>query len=586
MFRLRRFSTRLLILLLGLLFAALAATYIFVSRASFSNAIAHAETNLALAAGIFDETTRQRIEYLAGSAAVMSGDYAIRQVLQQEVPDRATLSSTLESYTQRVGAPVIALLDAQGRLQASSNPGMENENIGPFRYLSEQAAAADKPVASGFAYLDKALHALVVVPLYAPAPNVLGWFGLAFPIDEAIAQRLKSASQVEVTFVSTEVSGPPRVLASTLPADIAQAVAGIAAARMAGPQRYKPSPEPAAAPRAETIELPGDRYVTLFKTQAMLGTPDIMIVLQRALSAELAGARELEGQILGISLVALTVAAIIAFWIARGVSQPVLQLVAHTRHVAAGDYTRRLELKRADELGALATAFNEMSAGLTERDRVRDLLDKNVSPEIAAQLLREGAALGGEEREVTMLFADLRGFTTMSEKLRPQELLALLNRYLDRMSTEIERQGGVIDKFIGDAIMALFGAPTAQGDAAERAIAAALGMERALTQLNAELVAEGRPPLGMGIGINTARVVAGNIGSQRRLNYSVIGDGVNVASRLQSETRKTEFHANIITSAATVAALRVKTCSLRPLGSVQVKGRAEPVEIFAVEPPA
>jgi len=585
-FRLRRFSTRLLILLLGLLFAALAATYIFVSRASFSNAIAHAETNLALAAGIFDETTRQRIEYLAGSAAVMSGDYAIRQVLQQEVPDRATLSSTLESYTQRVGAPVIALLDAQGRLQASSNPGMENENIGPFRYLSEQAAAADKPVASGFAYLDKALHALVVVPLYAPAPNVLGWFGLAFPIDEAIAQRLKSASQVEVTFVSTEVSGPPRVLASTLPADIAQAVAGIAAARMAGPQRYKPSPEPAAAPRAETIELPGDRYVTLFKTQAMLGTPDIMIVLQRALSAELAGARELEGQILGISLVALTVAAIIAFWIARGVSQPVLQLVAHTRHVAAGDYTRRLELKRADELGALATAFNEMSAGLTERDRVRDLLDKNVSPEIAAQLLREGAALGGEEREVTMLFADLRGFTTMSEKLRPQELLALLNRYLDRMSTEIERQGGVIDKFIGDAIMALFGAPTAQGDAAERAIAAALGMERALTQLNAELVAEGRPPLGMGIGINTARVVAGNIGSQRRLNYSVIGDGVNVASRLQSETRKTEFHANIITSAATVAALRVKTCSLRPLGSVQVKGRAEPVEIFAVEPPA
>lgn len=586
MFRLRRFSTRLLILLLGLLFAALAATYIFVSRASFSNAIAHAEANLAIAAGIFDETTRQRIENLAGSAAVMSGDYAIRQVLQQEVPDRATLGSTLESYTQRVGAPVIALLDAQGRLQASSNPAMENENVGPFRYLSEQAAAADNPVASGFAYLDKALHALVVVPLYAPAPNVLGWFGLAFPIDEAIAQRLKSASQVEVTFVSTEVTGPPRVLASTLPADIAQAVAGIAAARMAGLQRNKPSPAPAAAPRAETIELPGDRYVTLFKTQAMLGTHDIMIVLQRALNAELAGARQLEGQILGISLVALAVAAIIAFWIARGVSQPVLQLVAHTRHVAAGDYTRRLELKRSDELGVLATAFNEMSAGLTERDRVRDLLDKNVSPEIAAQLMREGAALGGEEREATILFADLRGFTTMSEKLRPQELLALLNRYLDRMSTEIERQGGVIDKFIGDAIMALFGAPVVQGDAAERAIAAALGMERALTQLNAELVAEGRPPLGMGIGINTARVVAGNIGSHRRLNYSVIGDGVNVASRLQSETRKAEFHANIITSAATVAAIRTKICALRPLGSVQVKGRAEPVEIFAVEPPA
>ena len=570
-------------MLLGLLFAALAATYIFVSRANLSNALSHAEANLAIAAGIFDETTRQRIEYLAGSAAVMSGDYAIRQVLQQAVPDRATLGSVLQSYTQRVGAPVIALLDADGRLQASSHSAVEDENVGPFRQLIGQAAAADHPQASGFSYLDKTLHALVVVPLFAPAPNVIGWFGLAYPIDEAFAQRLKSASQVEVTFVSTEAGGRPRVLASTLSADSARVVAGIAAARMAEPQASKPPPGTAGAPRAETVELPGDRYVTLFKRQDILGKRDIMIVLQRALSAELAGARQLEGQILGISLVALVVAAIIAFWIARGVSRPVLQLAAHTRQVAAGDYTQRLELERSDELGVLAAAFNQMSVGLAERDRVRDLLDKNVSPEIAARLMRDGAALGGEEREVTILFADLRGFTTMSEKFPPQELLALLNRYLDRMSAEIERHGGVIDKFIGDAIMALFGAPVAQGDAAERAITAALGMERALAQLNAELVAEGKSPLGIGIGINSARVVAGNIGSHRRLNYSVIGDGVNVASRLQSETRKAEFRANIITSAATVAAIRAKQFTLRPLGAVQVKGRAEPVEIFAVE---
>src|SRR5205085_12338716 len=123
-----------------------------------------------------------------------------------------------------------------------------------------------------------------------------------------------------------------------------------------------------------------------------------------------------------------------------------------------------------------------------------------------------------EEREVTILFADLRGFTTMSEQFAPRELLTLLNRYLDRMSGEIEQHGGVIDKFIGDAIMALFGAPVAQGDAADRALAAALAMERALADLNRELAAEGRPPLGIGVGINTARVIAGNIGSHRRLN--------------------------------------------------------------------
>ena len=133
--------------------------------------------------------------------------------------------------------------------------------------------------------------------------------------------------------------------------------------------------------------------------------------------------------------------------------------------------------------------MNAMSAGLAERDRVRDLLDKNVSPEVAAQLLRDGAALGGEEREVTVLFADLRGFTTLSERLSPPELLTLLNRYLDRMSGAIEAHGGVIDKFIGDAIMALFGAPVAQGDAAIRAINAARAMEAALVELNAELAA-------------------------------------------------------------------------------------------------
>ncbi len=367
--------------------------------------------------------------------------------------------------------------------------------------------------------------------------------------------------------MSTELAGRPRVLASTLPAELSQAAAGRAAATPASP---------------EIVELAGERYVTLFKPQEVLGQRGTLIVLQRALSAELAGARQLEGRILGISLIALAVAALVAFWIARGVSQPILQLAAHTRQVAAGDYTQRLDLARADELGVLATAFNQMSAGLAERDRVRDLLDKNVSPEIAARLLREGAGLGGEEREVTILFADLRGFTTMSESLPPGELLSLLNRYLDRMSAEIERHGGVIDKFIGDAIMALFGAPVAQDDAAENAIAAALGMERALALFNAELIAEGKPPLGIGVGINTARVVAGNIGSQRRRNYSVIGDGVNVAARLQAETRKAEFGTNIVASAATVAAVRERRFRLRPLGSVQVKGRLASVEIFAV----
>ncbi len=276
-------------------------------------------------------------------------------------------------------------------------------------------------------------------------------------------------------------------------------------------------------------------------------------------------------------------AAMAATAVARGVSKPVQKLAAHTELVALGDYETRLTPDRSDEFGQLAESFNRMTDGLAERDKVRDLLDKNVSPEIAAQLMRDGAALGGEERVVTILFADLRGFTPLSEDLQPHELIELLNDYLERMSSEIERHGGVIDKFIGDAIMAVFGAPLKQEDDADHALQSALAMEQALAKLNHELAAAGRPKLSIGIGINTAKVVAGNIGSHRRLNYSVIGDGVNVAARLETLTRTPEYRTNILVSAATIQAARGNYAT-RSLGNVTVKGRREPVTLFAIDP--
>ena len=169
------------------------------------------------------------------------------------------------------------------------------------------------------------------------------------------------------------------------------------------------------------------------------------------------------------------------------------------------------------------------------------------------------------------------------ERQAPRAVVAQLNRYLDRMSAEIERHGGVIDKFIGDEIMALFGAPVSQPDAADRALAAALAMQDALAALNREFAAEGLLPLSIGIGINTGRVVAGNIGSNRRLNYSVIGDGVNVAARLQGLTRKPEYAASIIISRASRDAAR-KPFAFRDLGIAMVKGRSESVSVFALEP--
>jgi adenylate cyclase len=565
----RHFRTRLLVLILGLLTAALGVSYFLVTRANRANAIAHIEENLAGALRVFRFSVELRQERLAQSARVVSADWPMRTLYLQEDLDRHTLRSTLESYVERLDVPVVAAFSTDGEMQASTMEGLSNELCGPFRHLVQKAESENADQAGDFAYLAGRLHVLVVVPLYAPRPNIIGWFGAAFPIDDTFALGLKQTTLAEVTFVSGIGESSHRVLATTLPPPWAAIVAG-----------QMPASRTEAA-QTSLVKLDGEPYVTLFIPLGLLGDDPARIALQRSLAAELAPARDLENVIVLISLTALLIAFLAALGAARNVSQPVQALAAHTEVIARGDYGARLDLHRSDELGQLAESFNRMSAGLTERDRVRDLLDKNVSPEVAAQLMREGAALGGEEREVTILFADLRGFTTLSEKMPPRELITLLNRYLDAMSGAIEAEGGIIDKFIGDEIMALFGAPVTSADGADRALAAALAMRTALAGFNATLAAEGHPPLAFGVGINTARVVAGNIGSHRRLNYSVIGDGVNVAARLQTLTRDPAHATDIILSAATLAATR-RPWTTRHLGALGVKGRKEAVEIHAL----
>ncbi len=571
-FRFRRFSTQLLLLLAGLFAGVLGAVYLLIARANERNAIEHIDQNLRIGAKIFRQNLSERIDYLAGSAKVMSNDYAIKPLLMQDRMDQATLRTTLQSYTSRVKAPVITLFSPEGELLGSTDDVLGAENVGPFAYLIRQATEGDMEQASGYSYLNGKLHVLVVVPLYAPYPTVVAWFGLAYPIDTTFANAIKATTRLDVTFMSNAREPNPRILSTTLQPAMA-----------AGVFHHHTSMRDNGSAQTEVLALDGEPYVTLFEPLELLGEAPARIALQRSLTAELAPARELERVVLLTALAALAAAIAVAFGVARGLSRPLRQLAAHTKLVAAGDYTQRIELPREDELGQLATAFNQMTAGLAERDRVRNLLGMVVSPEIATQLLQSDLQLGGEEREVTILFCDLRDFTSFSEKMAPAEVLTLLNRYLDRMSGIIERHGGVIDKFIGDAIMALFGAPVAVADAPARAVAAARDMARALESLNAELRNEGKPALQFGIGINTAQVVAGNMGSKTRLNYTVIGDGVNLASRLEGLTKEPSYATPIIVSEATLAGITPRPFA-RELGEVKVKGKAQAVKIFALSP--
>jgi adenylate cyclase len=561
-----------MLLLVGLIAAVQGLVYLLVSQANERSALRQIQRNLDTGARVFQQSLAERIAALSTGARLMAEDYAIKPLLMRD-PDAATLRSTLLSFTQRVGAPVVCLFNVEGALLAATDVQLGPADLEPFRRLIESATAADLETASGYAMLHGELQALVVAPLFAPYPTVAAWFGLVFPIDRAFALRIQDVSQLEVTFLSGASGTQPQVLASTFPGVSREALASAFTASFAGARG------PGVA--TELVSIAKEPYVTRIEPLDRLDGEPVRIALQRSLTAELAPARALERVVLAISLAALLAATLAAWTLAQGVSRPVQQLAAHTRQVARGDYAARITLDRADELGQLAAAFNHMSAGLEERDRVRDLLGKVVSPEIATELLRSGVALGGEERVVTVLFCDLRNFTGQSERLTPQAVLSLLNRYLDRMSTLIEARGGVIDKYIGDAIMALFGAPVASPRAADQAVATAREMVAALAQLNRDLEAEGQPTLAFGIGINTARVVAGNVGSKTRLNYTVIGDGVNLASRLEGLTRDPSYATPVILSEATLQALSSPPPT-RELGVVMVKGKIEPVRIFAL----
>ena len=221
-----------------------------------------------------------------------------------------------------------------------------------------------------------------------------------------------------------------------------------------------------------------------------------------------------------------------------------------------------------------------MATGLREREKIRSVLRKAVSKEIAEALLSKGEIeLGGEERTVTVLFSDIRSFTTISEALAPKELVTQLNAYFIGMARAIDAHHGVIDKFIGDAIMALFGAPLSGPQDAANALRAALAMAAALDATNEARRKAGMKPWRNGMGVNTGTVVAGTLGSEDRWSYTVIGDAVNLASRCEGLTK--HYGVRVIATAATLKAAGT-AFSCRPLDLVVVKGKNEPVEIFEV----
>ena len=561
-FRFGRLEKRIVVFFVGLLMFVQTVGFFAISYAIEQNARRNLRQQLNVGEKVFKRLLEQRKQQLVAATNVLTRDFAFLGAIATN--DRDTIVDVLRNHGARISANRLALVDMENVVTADT---LQSALIGsPFAFPDLIIKAAGKDTVSAIRIIDGTIYQLVIVPVLAPVP--IAWVVIGFVIDNSTASELKDITGLDVSFFGTDDNRSPSIFATTLPpairANLQDQAASIStrteatAAIVLGREEF------------EMLATTIDRY------RDNGGNSSVFAVLQRSVRDGLQPYETLKLALLFLAGVSLLLTLFGSIRIARRVTRPVRKLAIAARQVAAGNYGEPILLQQDDEIGELATAFNNMSKGLTERDQVRDILGKVASHEVAEQLLRQNIELGGEERDVTVLFTDIRNFTALCENYPPALTIGLLNRYLTLINAILDEHEGVIDKYTGDGVMALFGAPIGRSDDPQRAVLAALAIDKRMRLLADELAAEQLPNPDVGIGVNTSRVVAGNIGSPTRLNYTVLGDGVNLASRLESLTKR--YRVPIIVGETTAA--HARNFVYLELDKVRVRGKNVAVRIF------
>jgi class 3 adenylate cyclase len=395
-------------------------------------------------------------------------------------------------------------------------------------------------------------------------------------LDQLVTDLRLDSGAHQVTIYASD--GQP--LATTFPAEAIPAL-------VISPQWYADVLSQQESTRVNTVETSDQRYSQAFLPLEARHGADLA-VLSIALSQ---GYLVHASPVSRLSLTLMVVAALLGVLgvgtaVARHITRPVLAIAEVSRRVAQGDLSQQVQVSTRDEVGELADAFNEMVAQLRLGEAVKDIFGRAVSPEVSAALIEAVSSgeisLGGESRLVTILFSDIESFTTFSEQHSAGQVVAMLNEFFGAIYPAITEQGGVINKFGGDSTLALFGAPIHQPDHARRAVLTGLAMRQAVIDLNARRVAKGQVPIRIGIGISTGEVVVGTVGAAERLEYTTIGDPVNVASRIEGLTRQFEGH-DVLISQATLDAMGPHPgLVIQDLGTFEVKGKTSLVHVYSV----
>ncbi|MCK5335607.1 MAG: HAMP domain-containing protein, partial [Gammaproteobacteria bacterium] len=438
------FQARLTLFIVSLLVFSLTATLIAVNNVSIKNTNNEINHSLQISSDVFKNQLTQNQDKLFEIARLLSSDYAFKSAYSTR--DRNTILSAMENHLSRVnGDNIMMLVSLDGKIIAHTLNKEIKNNISPWPQLQSTAENNEYGEATSIVLVDKHPFQIMVVPLLIP--DLDAWIYIGFPIDDEFVNKINKITRTEVTITHKATNTDTLISGSTLELDKAEIL------------RLHLQKNHVTFDHNLTIEMLGEEYISLpIKLNTITGIT-LTTVLQRSLSDALKAYNQLRDILFIIFTISLITSIILAFFIARQITHPVKLLTEGAELNESGIYDHDIDVKRNDEIGLLADSFNSMAKGLAEKEKVRNLLGKVVSPEIAEELLKKEIVLGGEEKFVTILFCDVRNFTSLCEGRRPEEILSLLNEYFTKTCGKIESNGGVVDKYIGDAVMAIFGAP-------------------------------------------------------------------------------------------------------------------------------
>jgi class 3 adenylate cyclase/HAMP domain-containing protein len=531
------------------------------------------EARLLQAKAYVGQRMDDRYDLLYNDATALINDKLIRDIITDKTLSSLTRNDIVsaEVLPKFANLNVLAVTNTEGKLLA----GQTQFSAITQAFIASEwyQYAMDGEAVAGFIFHEKNFYQGIAMPVFL-AEGMIGIVVAGRTLTTADIAGIKKISDIDIAVLSKNA----RVIGTDF-SGISEAPVLISAF-----DGWLKQVKIEAFVADDTLELKlgTERFLLQLSVDETRFVPPYIIA--RSLDEALEFATTLGETMQLLGSIGMVIAILIGFIFAVGVSTPIKRLAVATKQVAEENFAHRVNIRSKDEFSELGDSFNQMIIDLGEKQKIRSAFDKSVSKEVADHMLKQGAELGGTTQYATILFADIRGFTSLSEELDEKSLINLLNEYFSLVNSCIIRQQGVIDKFIGDAVMALFGTPIPSEHSAYSGLIAARDMLDTVVRFNKGAQLIYGCELDIGIGLNSGNVVAGLVGSDDRLNFTVLGDQVNIASRIEGLCKY--YGIALILSESSVndilecENLWTESVCFRLLDCVQVKGKTQGLKIY------